>query len=450
MSLENVVMFLNEHKEKPEAIQLLETFAKYAWQFAEYDDISKCFFKIKEYTQAIKYGELALSTAYTNERMWVARSNLINVYNHANYPEKAMTLIKANETVIPGDVDTLLEKSFSHFLLNEKDQAEQILRDALERTDLSEETYTKIRFNLGTYELYRDNFLKGLSLFLFEGKKLEYWKKPELPGKFWDGGVQPGKKIVLSAEAGIGDEIINVRFMQHFRNVGMEPIWFTDRQDMAKVFRANGYPVITSRKEIPPDALWTHSMNVPVYLGLTQKDLWTGPYLKSLPEYDEKMSLLFANAKKVRIGIRWQGNPEYDHDLHRSVKLSDIMDVLNDVLTDDVQLYSLQRDTGVEERYPYPEVIDLEMFMQTYGDTFSIINNLDYVITTCTSVAHAAASMGKRTFIFVPISAYYTWSHSTVQSPWYSDNVTLLRQVKPRCWKEPIQQLRQILQEELQ
>ena len=67
------------------------------------------------------------------------------------------------------------------------------------------------------------------------------------------------------------------------------------------------------------------------------------------------------------------------------------------------------------------------------------------VITTCTSVAHASASMGKKTFIFIPISAYYTWSHSTKQSPWYGDNVTLLRQQKPRSWNEPLLELKEIL-----
>lgn len=444
MSLENVTQWLYNHKEKTVAATVLETFAKHAWQFEEYDDISKCYFKMKEYAQAIKYGELALATAYTNERLWVARSNLINVYNHANKPEKAMTLIKANEAVIPDDVDTRLEKAFSHFLMNQKDEAENILRDQLGRVDPDSETATKIRFNLGTYELYRDNFLKGLGLFLFEGKKLEYWKKPTLPGTFWEGGIQPGRQIILSAEAGIGDEIINIRFMNHFRNLGMDPIWFTDRQDIARVFRANGYNTISNRADIPSGALWTHSMNVPVYLGITQSDLWTGPYIKSLPEFDDKWDWMKEKGStKLKVGIRWQGNPEYDHDLHRSVELKDLMAVFEGL---DVELYSIQRDTGAEQIAEYPHVTDLSDKLQTFEDTFSVINNLDLVITTCTSVAHAAAAMGKKTFIFVPISAYYTWSHSTEQSPWYGDNVKLFRQNKPRAWDEPMEKLRKELE----
>jgi hypothetical protein len=45
----------------------------------------------------------------------------------------------------------------------------------------------------------------------------------------------------------------------------------------------------------------------------------------------------------------------------------------------------------------------------------------------------------------VPISAYYVWSHSGDKSPWYGDNVTLLRQEKPRCWKAPLEKLKKIL-----
>lgn len=135
MSLEPTVMWLHNHNEKEQAIALLETFAKHAFTFDEYDDISKCFFKIKEYERSIKYGELCYVAAYTNEKTWVARSNLINVYNHANFPEKALFYIKLQESVIPEDQDTRLEKAFSYFLLNDRDKAEEILLKELERIE---------------------------------------------------------------------------------------------------------------------------------------------------------------------------------------------------------------------------------------------------------------------------------------------------------------------------
>jgi len=227
-TLNHITKFLHERKEDEQIISLLETFGKYASTFDEYEDLAKCFFKVKLYDHAMKYGEQMMTTAYSNEQMLVARANMINIYNHANYPEKAMKLIKLQEIVSPGDEGTRLEKAYSHFLLNERDKAEEILLSELQRDDIEEETRTKIEFNLGTYDMWKDKFQSGLRRFLIEGEKLDYWRKAKLPYKFWDGGAMPGRNIILFAEAGIGDEIINVRFMKHLRKLGMKPIWYSD------------------------------------------------------------------------------------------------------------------------------------------------------------------------------------------------------------------------------
>ena len=442
-ALELITKFLNNHKEDEQAVDLLHTFAKYAWQFEEYDDIAKCFFKIKYYAEAIKFAELTLTTAYTNEKMYVARANLINVYNHANFPEKAMDLIKIQESIIPDEQQTRLEKAFAYFLLNDRDSAEAILLKELERDDLTEETETKIKFNLGTYNLWRDEFQEGLRRFLLEGEKLDYWRKAKLPFKFWDGGAMPGRTIILFAEAGIGDEIINVRFMKHLKDIGMEPIWYTDRKDLAEIFTANGFNATTDKNKIMglDNPVWTYPMSLPIYLGLEYKDLWDGPYIKTLPEYDEKWKGLKSN--KLKIGLRWEGNPDYDQDLHRSIPLKGIMEAIADM---DSEFISLQRDTGLDQLEEYPYILDLSDRLETFKDTLSIIQNLDVVITSCTSIAHAAAAMGKKVIVFTPISAYYTWSHSTEHSPWYGENVTLLRQQRPRVWDEPLEQLAELFQ----
>jgi hypothetical protein len=434
MSLENTVQWLNEHKEKPQAISLLNTFAKYAWQYEEYDDIAKCFFKIKEYEAAMKYGELTYTTAYTNERRWSARANLINVYNHANYPEKALFYIKMQETTIPDDQDTRLEKAFAKFLMNDRDGAEAILREELLRDDLTPEVRTKIEFNLGTYHLWRDEFQTGLSLFLLKGEELNYWRKAKLPFKFWEGGIQPGKTIILFAEAGIGDEFINVRFAKHLKQFGMNPIWLTDRKDLATIFRRSGVEVITDRNELKKldSPLWTYPMSLPVYLNLQYKDLWEGPYIAPIPTNK------LPNNGRPKIGIRWQGNPAYDHDLHRSVPLKGIYEAVKHI---DADFYSLQRDTGLEEMADFPGLIDMQDSMKTFDDTLSLINELDVVISSCTSVLQASAAIGKTTCGLIPISAYYTWSHSCERSPWYGENLTLFRQNAPRVWDAPLAEL---------
>ena len=439
MSLEPIVQLLSKRKEHKLAVDILNAFNKFAFHYAEYDDLAKCAFKIKEYPLAIKFSESLLAVAKSPEELYTARANLINVLNHANHPEKAMRLIRANESVIPDDISTSLEKAYSYYLLNDKDAAEKILRKELERPDLSDEMRNTIMFNLGTYEMHHDNFLYGLELFLIEGRRIGIWKDFKIDGEFWMGQPPDDRELLIFAEAGIGDEIINVRFMKILQDRGYKPVWYTDRKDTAEMFRHSGFNVITNLKDRPKNSMWTFSMSLPLYLELEYKDLWYGPYIVPDPVYVEKYKRDFGMPK---IGIRWEGNPEYDNDLHRKVPLAEI---LTAVPTGNV-LYSLQRDTGLDQLKDYPYIFDMSPDMTTFMDTLGIIQNLDIVITSCTSVAHAAAAMGKRVFVFVPISGYYVWAHSMKQSPWYGDNVTILRQTKPRSWAEPIAELKTYLQ----
>lgn len=435
--------------EKEAGLPLLNALSNHATELEQFDELSQCYFKLKKYEQAIILSELAYKKATAPEQEYSILSNLINLYNHFNYPEKAMELIERLEQIKPNDIDIILEKSFSLFLLNKKSEAEAILLQQVDNEELSVESKIKIKFNLGTYALYRDEFNKGLSLFLLEGQKLKFWRTqspPLIQYKFWSGGSYPGKTIVLNSEAGIGDEIISVRFMKHIQEkTGMIPIWFTNRKDIANIFNNNGFKAITDKKKLPTSGYWTFPMSIPVYLNLEYNDLWDKPYLKSLNNFNLKYDWM-KNTSQLKIGLRWEGNPEYDQDLHRTIPLHD---VYNKIKCENIEFYSLQRDTGLDVLELFPEIKDMSGYMTTFEETLSIINNLDIVITSCTSIAHASAAMGKRTFVFVPISAYYVWSHSMKQSPWYGDNVTILRQEIPRDWTKPIDELKYYLSKEI-
>lgn len=444
--LEPLVEYLSTVGETSAAVCLLDALAKHSQKFEQFDEIAKSYFKIKQHQSALVYAEKALSLVSGNS--YAAKYNVINVANHANYPERALTLIKQLELVNPGDTDVQLEKAFSLFLLNRKPEAEQILRSELENPSNSQETKTKIKFNLGTYELLRDQFQSGLGKFLFEGRKLNYWNKPRLPFEQWQGDIQPNRLIYVRAEAGIGDEFINVRFMTHLQQLGMRPVWFSERKDISAIFVRCGFDAITRTDQIriSEDPCWVHSMDLPVLLKLEYKDLWQAPYLHADP-HCEINTPVFDTDIRPRIGLRWQGNPSYDQDLHRSIPFDQLFQVVQAAVPN-AHLFSLQRDTGVDEALSTEhEITMLHDHMHTYEHTLSMIDRLDLVITSCTSIAHAAAAMGKPTVVITPISAYYTWCHSSDRSPWYGDHVTLLRQTQPRIWTQPLQQLKGVLLE---
>ena len=439
--LDNVIEFLKNQNELTTAKQLLDTFSKYASRAAEYDLLAKWYMEIKQYPIAIQFAERAMVNISTNEGMYACRSNLAKLYNHANDPKSSLRYSSANLNINPDDKDALLEQVFSYFLLNEKPKSEQILRNLLTQ-DLSDNVLNRVKFNLGTYDLYHGKFQQGLRGFILEGKKLGIWKNPKLPFKFWEGGIQPDKTIIIYAEGGIGDEIINVRFYQTLVDYGMNPVWYTTRSDLLTVFNRLGINTTSNISSYPVDTLWTFSMSLPIYLDVTPEQLWFGPYLSADPEYIKKWTWIGQSDKK-KIGLRWTGNPEYEHDLHRSVPLPILYPPFNKV---EYKLYSLQRDTGADDAMYFPEITDLQDSLKTIEDTLAVIHHLDLVVTSCTSVAHMAAAMGKRTIILVPITAYYTWASTTdTSSIWYGDNVTILRQTVHKDWTGPLQQLSDLI-----
>lgn len=450
MELDDLIESLKLLNEKSAAYTVLEALGRHCDSYEQYDTIARCMFKLKRYKESVPFAEKVVSLSKHREQKYNAMVNLVNVYAHAYQPEKALDIVKTLEKTNPNDSDVRLKKAYALFLVGKLDEAESILRSELKNPNNDAKTINGIEFNLGTYELYKDNFQEGLYRFLIHGRRMNLWQKPRLPFTEWDCVIRPGHVIVLRAEAGIGDEFINVRFMNHFKKLGMIPIWYTDRKEMRDLFIRNGYSAVCSLDELKKynngkTPYWCHSMDIPVLLKLNYEDLWSGPYLSSDKNIKNLHPKLYDNSK-LKIGIRWQGNPDYDNDLHRSVDLKQLYDVVSQY---DAQLFSLQRDTGQEEILDYPDVVPLYQSgdLETFEKTLAVIENIDIVITSCTSVAHAAAAMGKKTFVFSPMSSYYVWCHSNKykHSPWYSEHVTVLRQRRPRYWDEPLLELKQHL-----
>ena len=79
--------------------------------------------------------------------------------------------------------------------------------------------------------------------------------------------------------------------------------------------------------------------------------------------------------------------------------------------------------------------------MKTWQDTADIINSLDLVITSCTSIAHLAGALGIETWVVVPVLPYYTWSVPGDSSPRY-ESVKIFRQEKYGEWNTPFENLK--------
>jgi len=422
-------IFLKQFDKAKIVLDLLKPFAQ---RIEEIDQIGKLYADIREFNDTLELAERIYSLVNTPDARFDARVNIIRAYLNLNKPKEALTYISINERERPKDHPNQMDKAMCYFLLDQKAQGEAILRNILLEPH-TEDVNFRVNFNLGTYDLRNGNFKEGLRRVLLDGRKLNIWHEFKYPQEqLWEGNPQPGKTIVLCAEGGIGDEIISVRFMKHFRDLGMTPIWYSDRKDICAIFERNGFKTISDLKEIPKDWLWTYSMPSPTYLDLNEDDLWYGTYLTPINN-----AAKLPSTSKKKIGIKCMGNPKYDQDLHRTIPFEQLISHI----PDDYEIYSFH----IDEDFAHPRVIPLKDKIKTWDDTLDYLDQMDIVVSSCTSLIHAAGAIGKNSIVIIPILTYYTWAKPDYHSKWYGDNLTVLRQTEYDNWNAPLTELTSLL-----
>ena len=422
--------FFIDIKQNEKAKIVLDLLKPYAATVEHLDQMGKMYAEIREFSDTLELAHKIYAMVFTPETQWDARVNIIRSYLNLNKPKEALVYININDRINPEDHPNRMDKAMANFLLNNKKEGEAILRGILEEPT-TEDINSRVNFNLGTYDLSNGVFKDGLRRVLLDGRKLNIWHEFHFPKEqLWEGTPQPGKIIVLCAEGGIGDEIISVRFMKHYKDVGMNPIWYSDRKDICDIFHRCGFDTISNLKEIPEDWLWTYSMPSPSYLDLDETQLWYGSYIQ--PKRELKLE-----STKKKIGIKYMGNPKYDQDLHRTVPLQEMIDCI----PDDYEIYAFHVDEDID----HPRVIPLKGRIKSWDDTLDLLDQMDLVISSCTSLIHAAGAMGKESIVLVPILQYYTWAKPGHHTTWYADNLTILRQAEFDNWVAPLKELYDIL-----
>lgn len=251
-----------------------------------------------------------------------------------------------------------------------------------------------------------------------------------------------GKSIIISLEGGFGDEVIHARFANSYKKLGAEKVYLAAAPELASVLeRVPGVDGVIQRNQSHMVAhdFWVPGFSAGWIAGHTFKDFPNQAYLTARQEsVDIWKSIIKEQEGVARVGIRWAGNPKFEHQQFRRFPpkfLTELAKYKN------VQLYSLQRDQNIIDLPP--EIIDLQHMLISWEDTLAAISNLDIIITSCTSIAHVAAALGKETWVITPILPYHTWTfgapHSNT-SPYYK-SVKLYRQKQPNKWNDTFQKL---------
>jgi hypothetical protein len=254
---------------------------------------------------------------------------------------------------------------------------------------------------------------KGCML-LLNGRWEQGWRDYESrlsPGRqvpWWDG--DPVETLGVIGEQGWGDRFQFMRYL-------------IPAQQRCKGLR------LTEGKA---DA-YTAMGSLPLALKLFDPaDSPRAPYIDPDERLVEQWNPKLSSIDGFRVGIAWQGNPNYPDEHLRAVPV-DCFARLGTI--PGVSLVSLQKgaEPGVERIRTLGPGFDNGPVR--FADTRAVATLLDLIITSDTSIAHVAGALGRPVWIAISAIPEWRWGLKGEATPWYP-NMRLFRQERLGDWRE--------------
>jgi hypothetical protein len=243
-------------------------------------------------------------------------------------------------------------------------------------------------------------------------------------------------EVIITAEQGLGDNILFCRFGKLLKDRGVK-VSYACSPKLINLIKSSGiyhkiYNIETLKKD--NDKKYVPLLNLPSILNINLSNSKIHePYFftdrEKVKYWKSKI-----NSQKLIVGINWQGKKDPENEIMegRSFPLSYFEGISK---LSHIQLISLQNRYGREQL----EICSFKDKIIDFGDNLSlddtsaIIMNCNIIITPCTMIAHLSGSLGKETWILIKKIPYWFWGLNTEENIWYS-SVKLFRQTEDGNW----------------
>ncbi|MEM7620114.1 MAG: tetratricopeptide repeat protein [Pseudomonadota bacterium] len=409
--------------------------------------ISGCLsFMDSQFEKAQEYYEIASSHAPGDGLIY---TELAKVFYHLNQRENAL---KASFRSVELYNDSARAWYWHSVLLHNCRLSEEGLAANLKAIDLQpNDPYYQV--GLGIQYLRLGDWEKGWTLYthrlnLGNDSTIEY--VPPVPK--WENEPLDEIELILCCEQGFGDVIQFARFVPLVATKAKRVLFncqrkiahlfehFQDIHNVEIVKEGTGFYVNSKAMR------WCPLVDIPHKLGVPESE-WSKsvPYIYSGGKQAEKWRNCFNEFGdgKLKVGIAWQGNPLQSVDIGRSIPLQ-MFQPLSQIKN--VQFVSLQKLHGLDqlESIDFADKIHvLDNFDNgddAFADTIHIIQALDLIITSDTSIAHLAGALGRPVWLGLKFAPEWRWQFDREDSPWYP-TMRLFRQKKMGDWESVMQSI---------
>jgi len=310
-----------------------------------------------------------------------------------------------------------------------------------------------LRTNLGMMYLKLGRFREGWREYEWRGHKpdhpmVTYGEKAPR----WKGEPLEGKRLLIFAEQGHGDNIQFFRFVQQLAAQGGD-ITYLVPKPLLDILRPNarGVSVVSDLAAKQDFDYQISIMSLAHVLDVTLDNLPVEtPYISADPAYVEKWRERLGTGFKV--GLIWQGNPQYGADLYRSIRLEHYRPLAD---IPDIRLISLQVFHGLDQLDNLPEGMAVERLGEEitnnpsgYREVAGAMSNLDLIVTSDTGPAHLSGAMGLPVWVALRDNPDWRWLVEGETSPWYP-TMRVFRQQERGVWAPVFESIAEALRERL-
>jgi hypothetical protein len=254
----------------------------------------------------------------------------------------------------------------------------------------------------------------------------------------WDGKKSlKNKKLLIVGEQGFGDTMLMVRFLPHFTDQ-CKSVDLVCKKPLHILFSGLGVSCLESAdiKENDYD-MYIEMMSIPQHLSHDWLDWPQGSKLHVSDAAVQKFDFINKHKKeRLKVGIVWSGSVTFQQNAKRSVQIDRFLEL--GAKHPNVQFYSLQkgeREADMRTR-GMASMIPLGHMVENFSETAAVLEHLDLVIMTDSSLTHLCGYQGVPQLDLLNFRPYWLYFPETRTTTLY-DSTRFIRQADPGAW-EPV------------
>ncbi len=251
----------------------------------------------------------------------------------------------------------------------------------------------------------------------------------------WDGKKSlKNKKLLIVGEQGFGDTMLMVRFLPHFTDQ-CESVDLVCKKPLHILFSGLGVSCLESADIQEDDYdMYIEMMSIPQHLSHDWMDWPQGNKLHISDAAVQKFDFLNKHKKeRLKVGIVWSGSVTFQQNAKRSVQIDRFLEL--GARHPNVQFYSLQkgeREVDMKRR-GIASMIPLGHMVDNFSETAAVLEHLDLVIMTDSSLTHLCGYQGVPQLDLLNFRPYWLYFPETRTTPLY-EGTRFIRQAEPGAW----------------